>query len=68
MINFGNIRNERINKLQRRLERVEQSRKSFYTVAELPQFYKTEGDVERLKKELEIQKAYKQLEQENGPE
>lgn len=66
MINFGNIRNERINRLLKKLERAEQMQKPFYSVAELPQFYKTEAEISKLKKEIEIQKALKQMEQDNG--
>lgn len=59
MLNYGNIRNERINRLQRKLDRSSEKLKERYSASELSHFLQVE-------KELQIQKAYKQLEQENG--
>jgi capsular polysaccharide biosynthesis protein len=59
MVNFGLNRNERIYRTQKKLERVVEKLKQAYSAAELSQFLK-------LEKELEIQKAYQQLENNNG--
>lgn len=59
MVNFGSIRKERIYKLEKKLERVEQKLKENYSASALSQFLELEI-------EIEIQKAYQQQENNNG--
>lgn len=59
MINFGNVRNDRIYRLEKKLNRISQRLKQKYSASDLSQFLKTE-------KEIEVQKSYKQLEQEHA--
>lgn len=59
MVNFGNVRNDRIYRLEKKLNRISQRLKQKYSAADLSQFLKTE-------KEIEMQKSYKQLEQESA--
>jgi hypothetical protein len=59
MINFAAVRTERISRLEKRISRLSEKLKERYSAQDLSQFLK-------LEKEIEIQKAYKQLEQNNG--
>lgn len=59
MVNFTAVRSECISRLEKRLSRLSEKLKERYSAQDLSQFLK-------LEKEIEIQKSYKQLEQENG--